>query len=444
MADWSALSDVHIRKTKNQYKNILSIPPWIPDYLFRNMDLPPPPFQQRGLLNKLAYEGETLKNIALGVTIAVVARPLMNYAFDKTSLPSEHSNNRFWQPDAKGTLWHLLSARTLTQVLSAESMASGLYRAFVLTNISPWLQSYLHGRHLSGNLSTLLAQLPAHVLPWKQITTNLLLLSSPLKITQQKIQFEEQELNKLAEVYLQSPLFDGNFEPVIDIVPLDRQPDTISLSRQPDKTAWQALIHTALVMGVSHIRLYPVMEAGTSRLYMRAWKGKTYTQKILVAKYSAPYPILWWTDQVMYNAPLTEYSLNPLSRSVIASLPAYLESAFSEQDDPLPYFALTPGQSRSHQEFAAMMDDQHGLILFDWNSQVEHSRLPKITVLTEDIPQPVTEQQLAAIHHTQPKELHPYKRAISRAAHDLFWLAAALYLDRWTAFLGDKIYPAPS
>ena len=398
-----------------------------------------------GLLNTLACEGETAKNVTLGAVIAVIARPLMNYAFAKTlTNTASFASNRFWQPNLQATLWHLFSARTLTQVFSAESNLSGLYRAFILTNLSPWMQSRLEDKHLSTGIATWLAQAPAHIVPWKQIITNLLLLSSPLKTGQQKIEFEEKELNSLVEVYLQSPLFDGNFEPVIDIAPTDSPVDDILTSSQPDKAAWQALARAAQNLGVSYIRLYPVIEAGTSRLYLRTWKDNKPGKKILIAKYSAPCPILWWTDQVMFNDPLTEFSLNPLSRPVIENLPVFLEAAINDPDDPLSCLTLKPGQSRSHEEFAAMMDDQHGLILFDWNSQVEDSHLPKITILTEEISQQVTEQQLAAILHSQPKQLHPYKRAASRIMHDLFWLGAALYLDKWTGFLGNKIYPASS
>ena len=435
MRDWSKLNDVHIQKSQNKLKNLLAIPHWIPGYLFRNMDLPAPPLHQRELINKFSYEANTLKNVAIGATVTLIARPIMNYTFGGGGFP----DNRFWKPDLKATFWHLLSASTLTQILSAESGASGLYRAFVLTNFSPWLRSWLQSKELSSFASTLLSQLPAHVFPWDQIVTNLFLLSSPLKVSQQRISFEDDELNGLTDVYLQSPLFSGNFDPVIDIKPLSADAPW-NTQHQPDKAAWQNLLAQCRAQDITYLRLYPVMEAGISHLYLRVWKADKPGEKILVGRYSASSPMLWWTDLVMFNHPLSDMPLNPLARPVLSQLPAYFDASLnpgSIAPDPL---SLMPSHTRSHEDFAALMDDQHGLILFDWNTHYESSRLPLITLLTEDIASPVTEHELTAIGYSQPKQLRPYKRAISRAAHDLLWLAAALYLERFTGFLGDKIY----
>ncbi|WP_281648463.1 hypothetical protein [Parendozoicomonas sp. Alg238-R29] len=438
MADWADDVKNHLERKQENDKGLLAIPPWIPGYLFRNMDIPEPPIQ-RGILDKLEHEGKTALKVAVASGMTLVARPFLKYILEG----NEYPESRFWRPSLSATMWHLFSAGTLTQILSSETLLTGLYRASVLTNFSPWLRSALTRQGISAPIATLMAQLPAHLPVMSKLAANMLLLNSPVKLEQQQILFENSELNTLAKVFLQSPLLDGNFEPVIDIIPTLEAGVQATSSRQPDNLAWQHFFSKCSDLGITYLRLYPVVEGGGNRLYMRAWRNNEPGQRILIAQFMAPSPVFWWTDQVMYNDPLVHFTINPLSRQVIRSLPDYLAS--STQGTELPRNSpetLQPAKitTTHHGKFTTIMNDKHGMIFLDWNTQSENSNLPLITLLTEDIDQPVTEHQLSAINHTQAQKLTPYEQITARAAHDTFWFFVALQADRITRYGGNKIY----
>ena len=186
-ADWADDAYVHLENSKLANTGLLALPDWMPEYLFRKINIPAPVVQP-WLTSLLEVEANTAASALSLAALATLARPVMRYfRFNRMG-----SGNRFWQPSLEGTLWQLLSSKVLIQMASAETLTSSLGRGFILTNISPWLRIQLP----KLSLPKALANIPAHALVWQKLLTNMAMMSAPVTVSQQPIAFNDSLLNQ--------------------------------------------------------------------------------------------------------------------------------------------------------------------------------------------------------------------------------------------------------
>ncbi len=413
--------------------NLLDLPEWMPSYLYRNLDLPSSPIRANilhGIADKLRATG--LAVVALGS-----ASVLKNFLLpQEMPLPGTSSLSR-------QSPWHLLhpapiignllSARTLLQLMTSESVLDLAQRALILSTCSQWIQHYFS----TGSMT---ADLPAHLWQWLTIADDLRWHLSPSATGVQPVIFENGQLNQLFQISLVSPQLPRN--PFINLTPLANKEGFIPATSY--EKLWQALHDYCQAEGIQHLHLYPVTTFDIPYLYIRVWRNGVSGRMALAGSIrndvsSGQGRPHWWTDNIRMKSKLKEKSGDPLSPEIIAQLPGFISTSLSNNDlsnHDLTNYDLSPhnlklqlfypSDTSSCDNFAAITLRGGGLLFLDWQSERTKSQLPKITLITASVPtSPVPVNQLQAIQNLQPSPEYPEVSLLSKAGYDLLWLYLA-------------------
>ncbi|CAM3519197.1 hypothetical protein [Parendozoicomonas haliclonae] len=438
MNDWTNNSEIQLLQGSGRNFDLATLPEWMPAYMVRNMSIPRPPLPNAVTDIAGAETMAALKAVGIAAGSSLLYPLLRSFHWDEKGY-----DNLLTHQSLRGTLWHLLAAGNLQQITESENLQDTLFRALVLTNFSPWLANRLP----DNLLGYLLASLPAysHTL-FKTLTDpNLQLLPDNQHIL--PIAFENQTLSRQGRVTLIYNTSHTGRDSVIDIelFPQSRIVDD-SVEETAATRAWLTLFDQARLRKIYRLRLYPVSDDITTRLYLQSFTEQGSGSHTLVASYlHNDQPINWWHSDLSDSNDLAINTLNPLSHQIIQRLPDYLPEALANRETPIqPPLLLHSSRSVVSDTLATINSpgEQPGLLLLDWQDQSLHPTLPRISLITDVEPITVQLNYLRAMTNSQPAQLNYRTQELYKLGHQAVWWLAAGLMNAASRSVGERFYRA--